>query len=410
MPVWTWKARAWAGLSILALLLGLASAQWFPFLLGICLATTLAYARLRLRPEQSLTGERSLVLDQAPEGEPVGVETHVENESDDTVFLELSDELPRQLEVTEGRSATAAALDPAETTRLDYTIEARLFGVYDVGPLEARTEDPLGLQVERETPIEPSQFVAVPAEAELDEPDTEVTEFQTFQGEYTVNRPGDGFDFYGLREYADGDSYRDINWKASAKTGDIMVNQFELSTGSEVTLLVDGRAVTGIGPEDETPFVLASRALAGLLEAFFERRDSPRVAIYGDDLRLVHPGPPDRVVNESLEALASWQPSGGLPLGHHLEDVLPRVSPGTPIVLVSPFVDDPTVLESVTRMLAHDIPVSAIAVPLPELPEAPEGERAALEADRQRTIGGLKGFDISVMRPDSLTPRQEVAP
>jgi uncharacterized protein (DUF58 family) len=409
MAVWTWKARAWGGLAVLAALLGLATARWFPFLLGVSLTASLAYAHLFLRPDESLTGSRELSLDQVPEAESVQVHTAVANGSDDRAFLELEDDLPREFAIEEGSSATAVALGPGEGHELAYRAEPRLFGIYDVGHLQARTEDALGLVAERQTPIPATELVAVPGEPDLEEPDPEVTEFQTFQGEYTVNRPGDGFDFYGLREYADGDSFRDINWKASAKTGDIMVNEFELSTGSEITILVDGRAITDVGPEDRTPFVLASRAVACLLEAFFDRRDSPRVIVYGEDLDIVHPGPPDRVVNESLESLAAWEPAGDLPLLHHLEDVLPRVAPGTPVVIVSPFVADPTIMECVTRMLAHDIPVTAVAVPLPDLGASPDAEAEALAADRQGTIESLRGFDVDVLRPAHLENVQEVA-
>lgn len=49
----------------------------------------------------------------------------------------------------------------------------------------------------------------------------------------------DPFAFAGIREYAKGDSMSIINWKASAKNGDLLVNQFDSTTAQEIVILLD---------------------------------------------------------------------------------------------------------------------------------------------------------------------------
>jgi uncharacterized protein (DUF58 family) len=44
-------------------------------------------------------------------------------------------------------------------------------------------------------------------------------------GESSVESPGLGTEFYGMREYQTGESYRYINWKATARRGELLTNE-----------------------------------------------------------------------------------------------------------------------------------------------------------------------------------------
>lgn len=49
----------------------------------------------------------------------------------------------------------------------------------------------------------------------------------------------DPFEFSGIREYLPTDSMHLINWKASAKSGSLMVNQYDSTTSIHLTILLD---------------------------------------------------------------------------------------------------------------------------------------------------------------------------
>lgn len=49
----------------------------------------------------------------------------------------------------------------------------------------------------------------------------------------------DPFEFSGIREYRSTDPMNQINWKASAKNGSLMVNQFDSTTNLKLTLFLD---------------------------------------------------------------------------------------------------------------------------------------------------------------------------
>ena len=49
----------------------------------------------------------------------------------------------------------------------------------------------------------------------------------------------DPFEFSGIRDYRKEDPIRQINWKASARCGELMVNQYDSTTSASLTILLD---------------------------------------------------------------------------------------------------------------------------------------------------------------------------
>lgn len=62
------------------------------------------------------------------------------------------------------------------------------------------------------------------------------------RGEAPIDIPGAGGEFYELRDYQQGDDLRSVNWKATARRGEVMVNQRTAEAGSSFLLVLDARA------------------------------------------------------------------------------------------------------------------------------------------------------------------------
>ncbi len=78
---------------------------------------------------------------------------------------------------------------------------------------------------------------------------------------------GTGTEFESLREYAPGDAFRNIDWKASARRGRIMVAQYEVERSQSVMLLLDcGRLMTPyVGDQRKLDYaVTAALSLASI--------------------------------------------------------------------------------------------------------------------------------------------------
>ena len=75
----------------------------------------------------------------------------------------------------------------------------------------------------------------------------------------------DPFEFRGIRQYQSYDSMKDVNWKASAKTGDLKVNVHDYTARQEVILLLDLKDETQLVQDDiKEESIRLANSLAGL--------------------------------------------------------------------------------------------------------------------------------------------------
>lgn len=111
-----------------------------------------------------------------------------------------------------------------------------------------------------------ANLIVLPAVHPLDE----LTDLpQKFGGDILRQRTiiPDRFAICGIREYADGDSVRDISWAASARTVDPMVWQFQETASPELTIMLnlETRATDRDLVSDRVLYEDAIRLCAGLL-------------------------------------------------------------------------------------------------------------------------------------------------
>jgi uncharacterized protein (DUF58 family) len=103
------------------------------------------------------------------------------------------------------------------------------------------------------------------------------------RGEAQANRTGRRGEFFGLREHRSGDDRRDVHWRSSARTGRLLVREYEDQHAQRVVIGVDNAlpdavtdAVTdgALTPAVEAAVAAVERAIsvaAGLAAAYLER-------------------------------------------------------------------------------------------------------------------------------------------
>ncbi|MGA8664141.1 MAG: DUF58 domain-containing protein [Thermoplasmata archaeon] len=147
---------------------------------------------------------------------------------------------------------------------------------------DIRWEDALGL-VERETEVtgEPLGIERFPPElrrAGVVRLDRTVA----LPGETRSRAIGATGEFFGIREAQLDDPPRQINWKASARAGRRLANEYALDRTGDVLLLLDTRP-TSLGPSVDTRLLGISRAAAyGLADAFLREKTRVGIAVFGE--------------------------------------------------------------------------------------------------------------------------------
>jgi len=171
-------------------------------------------------------------------GDKNPVKIDLENKGKITVLAEILDELPVQFQ--ERNFSMKLILKPSETRTLKYFLKPNNRGEYWFGKINILTMTKIGL-VKRRHRIGSAAMVPVyPSIIQMKK--FELTAFariSTFEGIKKVRRLGHSYEFEKIRSYAEGDDIRSINWKATSKRDQLMVNQYEDERAQQVYSIID---------------------------------------------------------------------------------------------------------------------------------------------------------------------------
>jgi uncharacterized protein (DUF58 family) len=204
----------------------------FAYGLVLLLVVCFILAPRRLR----LEGERAGLFPRAQEGDRLNVEVKLTAKRRVSTFI-LEERVPERL----GKPVKVpiTRLSSGSTVSHFYGLRCARRGVYKVGPLVAVAGDPLGL-TQRETLVaEPFELLVHPrVETVSDRPLTRQFEDPPIRPPVSKPWPS-GLEFYGMREYTPGDDLRRIVWRASARTGKVMVREAEQGITDRITIMLD---------------------------------------------------------------------------------------------------------------------------------------------------------------------------
>ncbi|MBL7938065.1 MAG: DUF58 domain-containing protein [Flavobacteriales bacterium] len=152
--------------------------------------------------------------------------------------LRVLDELPFQFQKRD--LVFSAAIPAWERREFDYTVRPVQRGVYRYGAIQAYVSSDLGF-VERRFSLEAAKEVAVyPSYLQLRKYELlAISDRLTLAGIKRVRRVAQHAEFERIKEYVPGDDRRTVNWKATARRGRMMVNQYQDERAQQVFALID---------------------------------------------------------------------------------------------------------------------------------------------------------------------------
>ncbi|GAB2546505.1 DUF58 domain-containing protein [Brachybacterium huguangmaarense] len=170
--------------------------------------------------------------------------------------------LPSRIELTVG-GATAQflvpRLEPEQSHEEVFAIPTRRREVLVVGPVRSVRDDPLGLMRRQVTWAHAQDVFVHPATARLE--GFETGYLRDLEGTPSSALTSSDIAFHALREYVPGDDRRHVHWRSTARTGRLMVRQFEETRRSHVVVALANIAGQF---EDDQEFELAVSVAASL--------------------------------------------------------------------------------------------------------------------------------------------------
>jgi uncharacterized protein (DUF58 family) len=255
------------------------------------LAVLLVSLALVNRPLPNLQVRRIARPSMVSVGEPARVDIQVANQSHRrSPRLRLWEPVGSR----GGAPMQLAPLPPGEAATAAYRVPSGNRGVLRIGPLRAERSDPLGLCSRTDVLAGSGEVLVVPERIPL-----------AFPGLTSSGRLGEhlrmkswgqtGNEFHSQREYVPGDDLRRINWKSSARVGELIVRETAVEGVHRCVVVLDTQASQFDPDSFERAVVAAASVVAGA------------VAL-GVNTRLVAPGLDLRgpeVAHDSLRWLAT---------------------------------------------------------------------------------------------------------
>ncbi|SJN38568.1 hypothetical protein FM119_11010 [Mycetocola reblochoni REB411] len=143
----------------------------------------------------------------------------------------------------------------------DVEVPAERRGVVTVGPVRTVRGDPVGLFRRHASWSEQQEVYVHPETVGL--PPTSTGFVRDLEGSPTTELTTSDISFHALREYREGDERRHVYWKAVARTGQLMVRQFEQTRRSHIVVAF-GRDTTGWADQDEFELGVSVAASLGV--------------------------------------------------------------------------------------------------------------------------------------------------
>ena len=209
-------------------------------------------------------------------------------------------------------------------------------GRHEFGPLRLSTRFPFGLFSRTITVGRRETLIVLPRLGRLAD-GWAARRLEAFAGaDRRRQRPGPEGDFYGVREWRQGDGRRLIHWRSSARLGKLVVRQFERPRNRDAAVVLDLWQPEPAAAEHRENVELAvSFAATVLADLCRKGGNSVYLALANSGPEFLG-GPASPAISQGLlEQLATVEARASDALPALLEHALHRITAGTEITLVS---------------------------------------------------------------------------
>ncbi|NJF25839.1 DUF58 domain-containing protein [Thermococcus sp. Bubb.Bath] len=210
--------------------------QWNAVYLTLPILLALFIAGAFFRPTLNVEVTRVIGHDRFMEGQEVEVTLRIKA-LERIPSLKISDEVPEGLEVVGGTPEAVLSFKPGEEKVIKYRVGVRR-GIHVFNGVRLTYRDPFSFFMIEKEVEHYTELIGVPRIEEVQTPySTKGTKITI--GHLPSPRVGEGVEFYAIREYQPGDPLKIINWKATARTGKVMSNEYESERKVDVIFIVD---------------------------------------------------------------------------------------------------------------------------------------------------------------------------
>ncbi|WP_339663166.1 DUF58 domain-containing protein [uncultured Polaribacter sp.] len=211
-------------------------------LLFVLIILTLVDIFILYKTKNAITVERYLP-ERLSNGDENKITLELKNNYPFEAHLSLIEELPFQFQKRD--FFFDQKLKSQQQKTIYYNVSPKERGVYLFGHVNVYANSPLQLATKKYILSEEKELKCYPSFLKLRDFNIQAFNNSTISyGTKKVRRIGHSLEFEQIKEYVAGDDFRTVNWKASAKRNQLMVNQYIEEKSQTVYAIIDkGRAM-----------------------------------------------------------------------------------------------------------------------------------------------------------------------
>jgi uncharacterized protein (DUF58 family) len=179
-----------------------------------------------------------MIPERLSNGDENPVQIRLQNNYPFRVNLEVIDELPVQFQKRD--FSMKLSLKPGETKLLQYHLRPIERGEYKFGVVQVFVQSLLGFVERKFAGAEERNIPVYPSFIRMRQYQLQAEAAQTKEaGNRRLRKIGHSMEFEQVKEYVQGDDVRNINWKATARKGSLMVNSYTDEKSQQVYCVID---------------------------------------------------------------------------------------------------------------------------------------------------------------------------
>ena len=170
-------------------------------------------------------------------GDENPIEIHLKNHYTFKIFAKIIDEIPNQFQLRD--FLIQQQLKASSNKEFQYQLRPTERGEYWFGKLIVYAQSPLQLVSRRFNFQDKAMVMTYPSFLQLKKFDLMAMAYRNEYGIKKIRKIGQTMEFEQIKEYVLGDDIRNINWKATAKKNQLMINQYQDEKSQPIYSIID---------------------------------------------------------------------------------------------------------------------------------------------------------------------------
>ena len=244
--------------------------------------------------------------------------------------------------------------------RVEMSQTATRRGEYKIGPLVVRTSDPFGM-FPQEVVFGSEETILVNPKI-IDIPDFATTAIQHL-GETSRRQRTRvlSTDVASVREYESGDDLSKIHWLSTARTGQMMVKQFDQGSSGDMWVLFDQHTNSVVNNDTDSTDEIAATVAASVVDRYTRTFLPVGYISHGSQSLVALPDRSSHHRDQIIRHIATSKPTGDITILEALSDIEREFGQNTSLVVITAANDGPWV-EALAGLSKRGIRISTVLI------------------------------------------------